>query len=381
MSTTMQQTRTQTGKTDDCGCNDCTDKDNATQVSITANRTLLCTALYAEEGTVVKLQTKFGCESDLYKDKRCIFLNTEKSYRRYRNFEITTGTELLQTNDSVKANVAQLRDWNKTLGTTLTNLFKQVKDLKTKFGDLKDAACKLDSSYKDKCNISQVKALTGKSPENCNDQTPPIDACKNAGTDITTLICKPKGLAQDIDSIFQASSDVIGIQIFSNIDSLDQLQKDLSTKSIAFEKQISDTMKARKADLDTLQTDLVNSVKTITQTAVSRNFERATFEGYFDATKFLCCPSCDCVPADGSTPNPTGTPGTPAAKTNASAQGTNPQGSNDCPDDCPPRLKDCEQAICDICDQVKATYCCEADNPPPPTPPPGTPPPPKQGCD
>jgi hypothetical protein len=225
-----------------------------------------------------------------------------------------------------------------------------------------------------------VIALTGKSPENCNDQTPPIDACKNAGTDITTLICKPKGLAQDIDSIFQSSSDVIGIQIFSNIDSLDQLQKDLSTRSIAFEKQISDTMKARKADLDTMQADLVTSVKNITQTAVSRNFERATFEGYYDATKFLCCPSCACVPADGDGTPPTGTPGTPYTKPTANTQGPNPPPTTDCPDDCPPRLKDCEQAICDICDEVKATYCCEADNPPPP-PPPGTPPPPKQGCD
>lgn len=364
----MPQTRTNTGQTGGCGCNDCTDKDNATQVSINANRALLCNALYTEAGTVIKLQTKFDCENALYKDKRCIFLNTEKSYRRYRNFEITTGTELLQTNDSVKANVTQLRDWNKTLGVTLTNLAKQIKDLKAKFGDLKDAACKLDSSYKDKCNISQVKALTGKSPENCPDQTPPIDACKDAGTEITTLICKPKGLAQDIDSIFQSSADVIGIQIFSNIDSLDQLQKDLSTKSIAFEKQISDTMKARKTDLDTLQVDLVNSVKTITQVAVSRNFERATFEGYYDATKFLCCPSCSCVPADDPA---NGTPGT-----TSTAYKQNTPGNKDCPDDCPPRLKDCEQAICDICDQVKTAFCCEADNPPP-----VTPTPPKKGCD
>jgi hypothetical protein len=369
----MQQTRPKTGQTDDCGCDDCKDKDNATQVSITANRKLLCDLLTTEGGTVIKLQTKFDCESALYKDKRCIFLNTEKSYRRYRNFEITTGTELIQTNDSVKANVAQLRDWNKTLSTTLTNLFKQIKDLKGKFGDLKDASCKLDSSYKDKCNIGQKKALTGNSPENCADQTPPIDACKTTGTDIETLICKPKGLAQDIDSIFQASSDIIGIQIFSNIDSLDQLQKDLSTKSVAFEKQISDTMKTRKADLDILQTDLVNSVKTITQVAVSRNAERAIFEGYYDATKFLCCPTCSCVPADEPANGNTGnTPG-------AAPKMQNNPGNKDCPDDCPPRLKDCEQAICDICDQVKTTYCCEADNPvPPPTPPP---PPPKQGCD
>ena len=192
--TTLQQTRNQTGQTGDCGCDDCKDKDNATQVSININRTALCKLLYDERGTVSKLETKFDGENKVYKEKKCIFLNTEKSYRRYRNFEISTGTELLQTNDSIKASVAQLKDWNKNLSATLTNLFKQIKDLKTKFGDLKDAACKLDSSYKDKCNIGQKKAITGKSPENCADQTPPIDACKDAATEIETLICKPKGL-------------------------------------------------------------------------------------------------------------------------------------------------------------------------------------------
>ena len=352
---TRQQPPNQTGQTDDCGCNDCKDKDNATQVSINVNRTALCKLLYNERGTVSKLETKFSGENDLYREKRCIFLNTEKNYRRYRNFEITTGTELIQTNVSIKASVAQIKDWNKNLNATLTALSKQVKDLKAKFGDLKDSACKLDSSYKDKCNIGQKKALTGKAPENCPDPTPPIDACKDACTEIEALICRPKGLALDIDSIFQASSDVIGIQIFSNIDSLDQLQTDLSTKSTAFDKLISDAMKARKTELDKLQDDLVNSVKTITQVAINRNSERAIFEGYYDATKFLCCPSCSCVPADDTT-----TVGKPAGDWNTS----NSTGNKECDDDCcPPRLKDCEQAICDICDQVKTTFCCEADNP------------------
>jgi len=358
---TKQQPQNPIGQTDECGCNDCKDKDNATQVSININRTALCKLLYNEQGTVSKLETKFTGESEIYQEKRCIFLNTEKNYRRYRNFEITTGTELIQTNVSIKASVAQIKDWNKNLNATLTALSKQVKDLKAKFGDLKDAACKLDSSYKDKCNIGQKKALTGKVPENCQDPAvPPVDACKDAATDIEALICRPKGLAQDIDSIFQASSDVTGIQIFSNIDSLDQLQTDLSTKSTAFEKLISDAMKTRKTELDKMQDDLVNSVKTITQVAVSRNSERAIFEGYYDATKFLCCPSCSCVPdedpATGNNPD-------------GNANAGNTPGNKDCDDDCcPPRLKDCEKAICDICGQVKTTFCCEADNltPPPP---------------
>jgi len=240
MTTTQQQYRNKTNPTDDCGCSDCKDQDNATQVSINAVRTTICTLLYDSQGTVAKLQTKFAGESEVFKEKRCIFLNTEKNYRRYRNFEICTGTELIQTNDSVKATVTQLKDWNKTLNTTLTNLFKQIKDLKNKFTDLKDAACKLESSYEDKCNVGQKKAITGKSGENCDDPKPPIDACKDAATEIKQLICIPKGLSHDIDSIFQASSDVIGIQIFSNIDALDQMQKDLSTKSSVFDKLIGE---------------------------------------------------------------------------------------------------------------------------------------------
>ncbi|MBS1596984.1 MAG: hypothetical protein JST75_02080 [Bacteroidetes bacterium] len=369
MTTMQQQYRNKTDQKDDCGCSDCKDKDNATQVSINTVRATLCSLLYDSQGTVAKLETKFTGESEVYQEKRCIFLHTESNYRRYRNFEICTGTELIQTNDSVKATVAQLKDWNKSLNTTLTNLFKQIKDLKTKFTDLKDAAGKLDTAYGDKCNNGQKKALTGKSSENCDDQKQPIDACKDADTEIKQLICVPKGLWKDIDSIFQSSSDVIGIQIFSNIDALDQMQKDLSTKSSAFDKQISDTMKTRKTELDKLQDDLVTSVKTITQVAIDRNTQRANFEGYYDTTDFLCCPTCSCVPKDDTNNN---------QDSSNNYKSGNTQNTKDCNDGCPPRLKNCEQEICDICEEVQKTYCCDADNPNPTKP---TPPPIKKGCD
>lgn len=348
-----KQPQNQTDQTDECGCHDY--KDNATQVSITTNRTALCKLLYEERGTVSKMETKFNGEQEIFNEKKCIFLHTEENYRLYRNFEITVGTELIQSNVSIKESVAQIKGWNKDLNATLTALAKQVKDLKTKFVELKDAGSKLDNSYKDKCYIGQKKALTGKVPENCPEPVPPIDACKDSDTIVEALICRPKGLAQDIDSIFQASSDVIGIQIFSNIDSLDQLQTDLVTKSVAFEKLINDAMKTRKTDLDTMQNDLVNSVKTITQVAVSRNSGRAKFEGYYDATEFLCSPCCTCIPDD-KTDNG-----------NRHEHNTNQsytKDDKDCIDsDCSPRLKDCEKEICEICDEVKKTFCCEEDNP------------------
>src|SRR5687768_57278 len=122
MTPMQQQYRNKPNPTDDdCGCSDCKDKDNATQVSINTVRSTVCTLLYDTKGTVAKLETKFNGENEVFKEKRCIFLNTEKNYRRYRNFEICTGTELLQTNESVKATVVQLKDWNKTLNSTLAN--------------------------------------------------------------------------------------------------------------------------------------------------------------------------------------------------------------------------------------------------------------------
>jgi hypothetical protein len=241
--------------------------------------------------------------------------------------------------------VANLTKLNTDLNKVLTDITKQIKDAKSKFADLKSASCKLDDSITDKCNAAQWKALTGKVLENCNeDPKQPIDPCKNTEAEINSLICLPKGLGKDIDYIFQSSADVTGIQMFSNIDTLDPLQKTLSDKSNAFEKLISDTMKTRKGDLDKLQTDLVDSVKSITQSAMDRNSMRSDFEGYYDTTKFLCCPTCNCVTI---TPTNQDSPG-----------------KDNCKDECNPRLQVCGNKICGICKDVQVTFCCDSPNNP-----------------
>lgn len=324
----------------DNGCTDCKDKDNATQKSINVQRATLCTVLYNSEGSVEQQQTKYAGLSEVLKDKKCLFLHTEENYRRYRNLEICAGTELLQTNDSIKTNISGLNKLNTDLNKVLTDISKQIKDAKSKFADLKTAACKLDDSITDKCNAAQWKALTGKTNENCSDDSnPPPDPCKNTETEINSLVCLPKGLGKDIDYIFQSAADVTGIQLFSNIDTLDPLVKTLSDNSNAFEKMVSDTMKTRKGDLDKLQADVVDTVKSITLAAMNRNSTRSTFEGYFDATAFLCCPSCDCV--------------------TVIAEKKDNNGKDKCSDNCNPRLQNCEAKICEICKDVQVTFCCD----------------------
>lgn len=325
----------------DCGCEDCNDKDNATQKSINTQRQVICNLLYVTEGKVEQQQTKFGGENEVFTEKKCMFLHTEENYRRYRNLDICVGTELLQTNDSLKTNVAGLSKLNTDLNKVLSDITKQIRDAKNKFADLKSASCKLEDSITDKCNAAQWKALTGKTSEPCNeDPKTPGGACANTESEINDLVCFPKGLTKDIDYIFQSSADVTGIQIFSNIDTLTPLQQTLSDKSTSFEKLVSDTMKTRKSELDKLQDDLVASVKSITQSMINRNSMRSDFEGYYDTAKFLCCPSCDCVNND---PNNNGNNGS----------------KNNCTDDCNPRLQNCETKICGICKDVQTTFCCD----------------------
>lgn len=322
------------------GCTSCKDRDNPTQVTISSERLKVCNLLYDSSGELSKQQEKFDKENELYGLKKCLFVNTEDNYRRYRNLDIATGTELLQTNESLKANVTEFNKWNKDLNAGLKNIAKAVKDAKTKFAELKKAACDLESCYNDSCNKAQKKALTGKS-EGCKDEQT-IDACSDAEEIFGELICMPKGLSSDIDSLFKSSHDVVGIQVFSNIETLEPLQKTLEEQSKSFQKQINDVVKLREGDLKKQQEELVKSVKEITKAAMDRNNARSKFEGYYDATDFLCCPVCGCLPKDG-----------------------NNRADTDCNADCDPRLKKCEEDICDICGEVKDTFCC----PPAPTPP------------
>lgn len=334
----MVEQRKYPPRQDDRGCNDCDEKDFPTQKTISRERLTVCDKLYAAASEVAKQEKKFVGENLVYNDRKCLYVYTEENYRKYRNFDITVGTELATTNEAVKTNVATYKDWNKKLADTLKNIAKNVKDAKTRFGDLKKAACDLDSCYKDSCNASQRKALTGKTAEDCKDQPKIPDACAGSDKTIEELICMPKALSSDIDSIFKAAYDVVGIQVFTNIDTLEPLQKGLDEKSKTFKTHIGEIARTREGDLKKLQEDLVKSVQEITKAAIDRNNSRSNYEAYYDAANYLCCPKCRCLKQ---------------------------------PDDkiCEPRLKESEKCICDICEEVKETFCCSnTPEPPPQTP-------------
>lgn len=314
-------------------CTNCEENDTPTQKSITTLRAGYCDQLYATAGEVGKAETGYTGQTTSFEHKKCLFVWTEENYRRYRNTEITVGVELLQSNDLIKDNTASYIKWGTDLSTGLKNIFKAIKDVKTKITDLRDAANKLEGCSNEVCNCTQMTLLTGEVPENCKDKNkPPSDnrpaECSDAGAVLDSLICIPKALKFDVDSIFQASSDVIGIQVFSNLGTLEPLQKTLADDSKAFEKVIQDAMKARETDLKKLQEDLVKTVQETAKSAAALYNKRSDFEGLMCTTQTLCCPPCDCVTDE---------------------------------DDCKPRLEKCKDDICDICDEVKKTFCDDDD--------------------
>jgi hypothetical protein len=327
------------GQYGDPNCKECEEKDNLTQKTITAERLKVCSTLYDTAGITKQMEEKFEGERHIYHERKCMFTWTETNYKLYRNLDITVGTELLQTNESVKANVTNYNKLNKDLNAQLKNIAKSVKDLRTKVNELNEASCKLKQSTHEKCNSAQWKALTGHAGEQCKDGSKPVPECKEAEDIFKDLFGKPLGsLLSDYDSLFQSSYDVVGIQLFSNLDTLDPLQKQLETYSKTFAKQVSDTTKVRADDVKSSQVDIVKSVTDLTKAAMDRNSSRSDFEGYKDAVQFLCCPVCGCVKEPGNDNN---------------------EHEGDCGCKQEGRLKDCEKEICCICDDVKKTFCCD----------------------
>lgn len=315
----------------DQDCDNCEEtNDTATGKAIATLRTNYCDQLYSAAGEVSKYETGYSGQLTLYETKKCLFVWTEDNFRRYRNTEICIGTELLQSNDLIKENVSSYIKWGNELSTGLKNIFKTIKDVKIKMSELREAACKLENCKNDSCNCTQVSILTGEVPKNCEDKGNPSDKrppeCNDSKDVLDSLICMPKALGFDADYLLQASSDVIGIQVFSNIGTLEPLQKALQEDSKAFEKQIQDTMKSREADLKKIQEEFVKVVQETSKVSSALYSKRSDFEGLLCTTKFLCCPKCGCVKDES---------------------------------DCDPRLEKCKEEICDICDEVKQTFCTD----------------------
>jgi hypothetical protein len=318
-----------------CGCHpdECVETNYNTQKIINTERLNYCQEVYIAAGEVNKWKKSYDGENNLFNRRKCMFVMTEGNYHRFRNTEFCVGTELMQATDLIGANVKSYVEWGSKLSTSLQEIFKKVKDAKGKLGELVDAACKLENSKSNTCFQTEWTILTGKPPVKCGEEPHPTaespkvfpQKCKDMDKTICDLKCIPAALNKDINSLFKSSSEVIGIQIFSNIATLDLIQKTFAEKAKAFDSHLLDVIKQREADLKKLKDALVKSVQETTKAASALYTSRSNYEGLYDTVRYFCCPKCGCI-----------------LKTD---------------DDCKAKLHDCECAICEICGNVKDTFC------------------------
>lgn len=307
----------------------CKDGKKPTDKTVQRERKKVCDALKDKAAEVRQWeQTRRGTHQ-LYNDRKCGFIKTETNYQYYRNIELSIGIELLQVNEGIKDNVTAYKKLNDDLAALLKNVVTATKDAKTKFADLKEAACKLNTCINDSCQSTQRKILTGESYDNCHDNDQEVEDKCNSKEIISHLEHIPKILFQDADLIFNSATRVAGIQVFSNVATLDPLQKTLQDKSKAFDDFIQDRMKKGADDLKKAQDDLGKAVQELTKSTTGLYFRRSDYKGLMRATVKLCDCHCDCICHDG------------------------PEG----------RLDDCKCRICDICEEVKSGTCKPEDNP------------------
>lgn len=326
---------------------DCAERDNATQQKINALKKIYCQKLNDSYNQVQTLKIGYDSNEKIYKSKERRFLSTRKNLNLYVNTEISMGSQLIQSNEKVKAGVANYKIWDDNLAKNLKDIFVAVKDLKTKITDLRDAAFKLENSTHDSCNDTQWDLVIDKGNDNGKDgqphQKPPIEgeACKDAADARRHLFDMPRALLADVDAIFKSSSEIIGIQKFTNAGSLVALQQTLYSSSIDFDNFLINTATQRKTDLDLCQKELKEALKNRTGSVMDIYAQRCDYAGISKTLGKICCPKCGCVPHHGS-------------------------------NHCDPRLESCAAQICDICGEVKNAFTNDdTPAPPPPPPPPG----------
>jgi hypothetical protein len=312
-------------KKDDCKCEE---KDTATQRAINLERKAYCLDLTTTSGDVSKWEENYKGQEELEHMRKCLFIWTECNYRVVRNFEITTGTSLIQFNESIKDATAGYLKSNKTLADGLKDVVKKLKSLRDQVKSLAAAADDLKRCTNDACNAGQWGLLTGDWSK-CKggepkDKPKPPPQCADMEDKFTKLHCiVVDGLSIDVDTLLKASVDVVGIQVFTNIGTLDAIQKTLYDNAKSFDKQLQDMVKKDQDEVKKTMDDLVKSEQEFAKSKAILYAKRSEFSSAFETAKFFCCPQCKCVVEE----------------------------------DCAERLHKCKEEICDICDQVKETFC------------------------
>lgn len=282
-----------------CGCKDI-NQGSETEKSIKNERNKLCVDLYAAAGEVFQYELKYDSIDILESYKNCSFVWSEEYYHYYRDLNLDYGSKILQSTESikeaVKANIAS----GKELAEVLKAIAKSVKDVNIKMKELSTAAFDITTALKDPCNCAAVALITGKTEHGCKDTgkptpKPPSPECDYASKNLKDLTDNPQQLSADLNKLITAAFDVVGIQVFSSVSSLDEPQKELNEQAKKFDTHIQESVKKGEGAVKKSYDDLSKIAQELAKAGVDRTNKRSVFEGLLSTAKDLCCEHCGCI--------------------------------------------------------------------------------------
>lgn len=304
-----------------------------------------CQQLKGLYGELSNSEVTYEGALKLYNKKKCSFTKTEKNYRAMRNLSLSSGVELTQASAEIKKNVEAYIKYNgddkNGLVGALKDVLKKAKDAKVKFGELHDAAFKLDTARKDRCNASQMIILGCWDGEDCGgeekkQQQQQQEGCgeKPQGCDdicqvLDELVSIPDSLRNDSDILFNAAAEIVGIQTFTNIKTLEKFQKDFADNAKAFTDLLDITIKSGADGVTNAQKALTEAIQSLTTSTFILYGKRNDTETVDSIKDYLCCHECKCLGDCG-------------------CEGHDHSGDEG--------LKECKCDICDICKEVKDVY-------------------------
>lgn len=307
------------------------DHDLPVTTTIKKKKAEYCKTIKVKWGDLGKSEEAAHGLEIIYEHNKCRFIRTEKNYMMYRNLELSVGIELTRSTDRISDNVSAYVAENTKLATALTDLVKSVKAAKGKFGELLESANKLEACCNDRCNRTQMMLLTGEKYEDCDEKKYPDPGkrpadCRDAGEILKILRTKPAHLSKEIGIILDSAADVVGIQTFSNINSLSQtFLPGVKNSAKAFDDFINERIKGGSTDVTKAQADLSDSIKALTDAGYVLYNARVDLDAITGVKDFLCKPNCECIcEGDGG-------------------------------------LEKCKCDICDICHDVTCIYYKESD--------------------
>jgi hypothetical protein len=310
----------------------------ATQKTINRIKEEYCKKLKDKVSELSETEVTHDGAVMMYEKKKCSFVKTEKNYLLVRNLELKVGVQLMQASAEIKKNVTSYITQNDALVAALRAVVKTAKEAKVKFSELREVADKLDGCRKDSCNSVQIKILGCNYGDDCNDNNKREDvverpsACKNVCEILDDLVIVPDSLRRDIDIIFNSAAEIVGIQSFSNIKTLDKFQQDLVTNAKDFDDLILLQITNGGLSLKKAQEDLVLQIKNATQSGFALYNKRNEVHTVEETKDYLCHHDCNCM---------------------AGCDDENEGDGNNS------RLKRCKCDICDICEEVTDIYSVE----------------------